>query len=94
VQNGFDAHLLLHQQAKRLVAHTCRGARAVGNVDGVDADRLQVASAFQFPLNRRPRGGMISIKVAKLCSASLAPSLERWASGAVCFSASAAADAT
>src|SRR5262249_21273472 len=35
-------------QTERLIAHTRRSARAVGNVDGVDPHRLEIASAFYF----------------------------------------------
>ncbi len=48
VQDGLDADLLLHQKTERLVAHARRGARAVGNIDAVHADRLQEARAFDL----------------------------------------------
>ena len=48
MQDGLDANRLLHQEGQRLVAHACRGAGAVGNVDGVDADRFNKLCAFDF----------------------------------------------
>ena len=58
VQHRLDAHLLLDQDGQRLVAHARRGPRGVGNVDGVHADGLQEARAFEFLGARRcPWGG-------------------------------------
>ena len=53
VQDRLDADLLRHHQAQRLVAQSRRSARAVGNVDGIHAHRLQVARALDFLGARR-----------------------------------------
>src|SRR5205807_9851041 len=42
VENGFYSHLLLHQNAKRQIAHAGGGAGAVRNVDGINAGGFQV----------------------------------------------------
>ena len=55
MQDGLDADLLLHQQAQRLIAHAGRGARTVGDIDRIHADRLQELRAFQFAFARRCR---------------------------------------
>src|SRR5208283_1821599 len=49
VEDRFGPDLLLHQQAKRLVAHAGRGARAVRNVDAIHANRFQKFRSLDLP---------------------------------------------
>ena len=48
MQDRFNPHLALNDQRQGLVRDARRSARAVGNVDAIDAHRLQKARAFDF----------------------------------------------
>src|SRR4051812_29201691 len=48
MKDGFDAYLLLYQRTQCLIAHARRSAWRIRNIYGVDANGLQVASAFDF----------------------------------------------
>src|SRR5579884_3143924 len=48
VQQSFDSCLLLHYDCERLRAHSCGGAGAVRDVNGIDSVALRVLSAFHL----------------------------------------------
>ena len=48
MHDGFHPHLLLDEQRKRLIAHARRSPRTIGDVDAINAHRLQVTSAFDL----------------------------------------------
>jgi len=49
MKDGFDGGVLLDLDAEALRAHTGRGARRIGDIDGIDAEAGEEARAVDFP---------------------------------------------
>ena len=48
MEDRLDPHLLLNEQAERLIAHAGRRAGAVWDIDSINAHRFQITSPFHF----------------------------------------------